>query len=79
MVINVETLRAQHAQANPDDMRTWNVLKPLLFDYKFGFGKEEPFSNRAISYSLSLDQKPPLGFGYFSARLAQTGRGAFLG
>ena len=30
--INVETRRAQHAQANPDDMRTWNFLKPLLFD-----------------------------------------------
>ena len=32
-VINVENRRAQHAQVNPDDMRTWNFLKPLLFDY----------------------------------------------
>ena len=31
--INVETQRAQHAQANSDDMRTWKFLKPLLFDY----------------------------------------------
>ena len=31
--INVEKQHAKHAQANPDDMRTWKFLKPLLFDY----------------------------------------------
>ena len=65
MEINVETQRAQHAQANPDDMRTWYFLKPLLFDYNcedfptfvFYFKKKHVFSRWIIKSQFQYRQK----------------------
>ena len=44
--INVEIQRAQHAQANPDDMRNWKFLIPILFDYE-GVAINEHFLSKA--------------------------------
>ena len=79
--INVETQRAKHAQANPDDMRTWNFLKPLLFDYKRNNHVTiKPLHSWFQQKYAFLDSKnnrisalSPDGKGWIEAKLEKTG------